>query len=109
MSVEEKVDPRELPEVGGNALDRSIADFDRACRVLIGNEQRKLRPDNHLVAVLCDSVRLGREYVASSNGKLHEALLAVLKIHDLSCDCDGRGCTICNIKYELRQAGYGPK
>jgi len=51
----------ELPKVEGG-LDRSIEDLERACLVLIGDEQEKINPDNALIAVLCDSVRMGREY-----------------------------------------------
>ncbi len=53
---------RTLPAVAGT-LDKSIAEHERGCLVLIGNEQEKIAPDNHLIAVLCDAVRLAREYV----------------------------------------------
>ena len=43
-------------------LDRTIADFERAALVHIEEEQGRPNPDNALIAVLCDSVRLGREY-----------------------------------------------
>ncbi len=42
-------------------MERSIADFVRACEVLIADEQDKPLPDNGLIAVLCDAVRLTRE------------------------------------------------
>jgi len=51
----------ELPKVEGG-LERSIEDLERACLVLIKDEQEKINPDNALIAVLCDSVRMGREY-----------------------------------------------
>ena len=50
-----------LPTVGGRRMNRSNEDFERACLVLIGEEQRGLNPNNALIAVLCDSVRLSRE------------------------------------------------
>ena len=54
----------ELPKVEGG-LERSIEDLERACLVLIGNEQEKINPDNALIEVLCDSVIMGREYCDS--------------------------------------------
>lgn len=51
-----------LPKVEG-LLEKPIADHERACLVLLREEQEKLSPNNALIAVLCDSVRLGREYV----------------------------------------------
>lgn len=54
--------PPELPSVAGN-MQHSISEHERACRILIADEQLKLSPDNHLIATLCDSVRMGREYV----------------------------------------------
>lgn len=52
----------DLPTVAGRSMDRTIADFERSCCVLLGEEQRKPNPDNALIGVLCDAVRLGREY-----------------------------------------------
>ena len=49
--------------VAGEWMEKTIAEHVRACEVLIGEEQRKPSPANHLVAVLCDSVRMAREYV----------------------------------------------
>jgi hypothetical protein len=47
--------------VGGRRMERSIASFERACEVYIEAEQEKLAPDNVLIALLCDAVRLSRE------------------------------------------------
>lgn len=52
----------DLPAVGGRSLNRPIADLERACLVLLAEEQRTISPNNALIAVLCDTVRLGREY-----------------------------------------------
>ena len=49
-----------LPAVAGR-LDRTIADFERACLVHLAEEQARPNPDNALIAVLCDAVRLARE------------------------------------------------
>lgn len=42
-------------------LDRSLADFERACLVHLDEEQQRANPDNALIGVLCDAVRLVRE------------------------------------------------
>lgn len=53
----------ELPNVGGRRLGRTINSYKRAILVLLAEEQMKLSPNNALIAVLCDSIRLAREYV----------------------------------------------
>jgi hypothetical protein len=52
-----------LPRVTGGRMDRTIADFRRACRVLLMEEQEQANPNNALVTILCDAVRLSREYI----------------------------------------------
>ena len=52
--------------VAGSHLTRSLADFERSCESRLAEEQEKLAPDNHLIAVLCDAVRLSREHTAAS-------------------------------------------
>lgn len=54
-----------LPAVGGRRMDRSLADFERACRVLLMEEQERVSPNNALISVLCDAVRLSREHLDS--------------------------------------------
>lgn len=56
------VNPKHLPEVGGRRLDCSNSFFEQRCRVYLSQEQEKVAPDNGLIAILCDSVRLAREY-----------------------------------------------
>jgi hypothetical protein len=51
-----------LPAVAGDALTVTLDQFERSARVLLRDEQDKALPDNALLAVLCDAVRLGREY-----------------------------------------------
>ena len=48
-------------KIGGTYMDRSLNEFTRACEVYIEAEQAKLAPDNALIALLCDAVRLTRE------------------------------------------------
>ncbi len=55
-----------LPEVAGRVLPTTLADFERRCRVYLREEQAKPSPDNALVALLCDGVRLAREAVDSA-------------------------------------------
>lgn len=52
----------EMPLVAGRMLSDSLENFERRARVYIGREQRKPLPDNGLIAVLCDAVRLSREH-----------------------------------------------
>lgn len=47
--------------VAGNQMERTLAEFERACEVHIQEEQRRPNPDNALIALLCDAVRLKRE------------------------------------------------
>jgi hypothetical protein len=53
-----------LPEVAGMQLDGTLGDFVRACRVFIDAEQATPSPDSGLIGVLCNSIRLAREFVA---------------------------------------------
>lgn len=47
----------------------SNREFEERCRFYIGIEQEKLSPDNGLIAVLCDGVRLAREYSAAMQSR----------------------------------------
>ena len=49
-----------LPAVAGR-MECSNAEFERRCLIYIAEEQDKLMPDNALMALLCDGVRLARE------------------------------------------------
>ena len=49
-------------QVGGNRVERSLTDLERAALVLLEEEQAKIAPNNALIACLCDTVRLIREY-----------------------------------------------
>jgi hypothetical protein len=51
-----------LPEVAGDRLLVSHADFEQSCKVLLAEEQEKILPNNAIVSVLCDAVRLSREH-----------------------------------------------
>jgi hypothetical protein len=45
-------------------MEGSIADLEHRCLLLMEEEQRKIAPDNALIATLCDTVRFCREVVA---------------------------------------------
>lgn len=67
----------DLPEVAG-PLAVTLAQLERRARTLLGEEQRKPNPDNAIVAVLCDTVRCVREYVAANGWQVfgHDDLVA---------------------------------
>tara|TARA_R110000851_G_scaffold317849_2_gene481497 strand:- start:215 stop:535 length:321 start_codon:yes stop_codon:yes gene_type:complete len=50
-----------LPDVAGR-MEGSNAGYERRCRVYLQQEQRKMNPDNALVALFSDGVRIAREY-----------------------------------------------
>lgn len=56
-----------LPAVGGRRIATSNAEFERKCLVMLGEEQKKLSPDNALIDLLCESVRIAREYSDAMN------------------------------------------
>jgi len=52
-----------LPEVAGRYLTVSHAQFEQSIKVLMAEEQDKPSPNNALVSVLCEAIRLSREHV----------------------------------------------
>lgn len=57
-----RADEFRLPTVGGRKIETSNDEFERKCLVHLEAEQRKLLPDNSLIALLCEAVRCVREY-----------------------------------------------
>lgn len=51
----------QLPEVAGDWMDDTHANFQRRAQILLEIEQAKLSPDNQLISILCDAVRVSRE------------------------------------------------
>ncbi len=51
-----------LPAVAGRILGCTVNEFEHRCRAYLMREQEKPNPDNGLIAILCDAVRLGREH-----------------------------------------------
>lgn len=58
--------PRDLAAVEGRRLEWSLAEFEARTCHHIGNLQRLPNPDNGLIAILCNAVRLAREYADSA-------------------------------------------
>jgi hypothetical protein len=56
-----------LPEVVGRMIEGSIDNLERRAKLYIGKELEKLEPDNALIAILSDTVRLGREFSDTMN------------------------------------------
>ncbi|MFB3926603.1 MAG: hypothetical protein ACE14T_11175 [Syntrophales bacterium] len=52
----------DIASVAGIYMDRSLADFRKACEVLIIDEEKNIHPNNALISVLCDAIRLTREF-----------------------------------------------
>ena len=50
-----------IPPAVAGRFNRTLADFERSCLISIGDEQLRTNPDNYLIGVLCDAVRLARE------------------------------------------------
>lgn len=51
--------------VAGRRLETTLNEFENSCLVLIAEEQDKPNPNNALISVLCNAVRLGREQADS--------------------------------------------
>jgi hypothetical protein len=52
-------------QVSGRVLTVSLTEFEHRCLVYLAAEQIKPSPDTALIGLLCDSVRLAREYTDS--------------------------------------------
>ena len=51
------------PKVAGNSMNGTIADWERRVKLAIQREQERPLPDNATISVLCDAIRLSREYL----------------------------------------------
>ena len=61
------------PEVAGRMCEWSMREFERRARMCIQREQEKPLPDNDLIAVLCNAVRLCREHTDRMTAVLNRA------------------------------------
>lgn len=73
MNTEPTQNNEDLPEVAGRVCEWSMAEFERRCRICIQREQEKPLPDNDLIAVLCNAVRLCREHSDRMTKYLNQA------------------------------------
>ena len=55
-------------------LERSPEELINACKILLEEEQEKPLPNNALVAVLCDTVRMARQYETVKEEAFEEGL-----------------------------------
>ena len=58
----ETAEARNLPAVGGSYVEGTLNGLAHRAQVHLGMEQENVLPDNALIAVLCDTVRLVREW-----------------------------------------------
>jgi hypothetical protein len=65
-------EPRTLPEVAGDSLPTTLAQFELRAKHYLADEQAKISPDTALIGLLCDAVRLARE-----NERMGKAGIAV--------------------------------
>lgn len=74
-------------EIGGRQLRCPLPEFETRCLIHIEEEHRKANPDNALIALLCDAVRLAREYgdyaVAISTANIRNIVAAANAIPGL--------------------------
>jgi hypothetical protein len=64
--------------VAGDRLERSLVDFVRACETILEEEQRLVSPNNALIGLLCDAVRLAREHSSARGAHRPEDLDAAI-------------------------------
>jgi hypothetical protein len=73
-STEVETGEQSLPAVGGRVCEWSMNEFEHRCLVHLMREQEKIAPDNGLIAVLCNAVRLARETTDHMTARLNAAL-----------------------------------
>jgi predicted short-subunit dehydrogenase-like oxidoreductase (DUF2520 family) len=61
----DKPSRKPLPEVDGRVLTTSVVAFIVRCQEQIEGQRALVHADNHLIGVLCDAVRLAREFMDS--------------------------------------------
>jgi hypothetical protein len=55
-------DSLEVQLVGGDRMSLTLDEFAHRCCVEIEREMAQPNPDNHLIMLLCEAVRMKREY-----------------------------------------------
>jgi len=62
----------ELSEVKGRQLEWTLHEFERRCRIRISQEKDSFKPDQDLIAILSNAVRLKREFMDDMFKFTHE-------------------------------------
>jgi hypothetical protein len=73
---EENARLRNLPAVGGSYVEGTLAGLAHRAQIHLGIEQEKALPDNALIAVLCDTVRMVREWERHTDAHVQVRLAA---------------------------------
>ena len=60
-----------LPSVAGR-MEMTHDDFQRACQVLLGEEQAKPLPNGAIIRILCEAVRCSRECCELAKSRLYK-------------------------------------
>jgi hypothetical protein len=87
--------------VGGYWVEGTINDLARAAQVCIAEEQAKASPDNHYIAVFCNTVRLCRESNRLARSGLRIESVRAPAAGAPSEAVAGLGCFDCGRKYSL--------
>ena len=62
MTDSKEIEFSDFPVVAGRMVEGSLDDLERRSQLYIHKEQAGISPNNGLIAVLCDTIRLCREY-----------------------------------------------
>ncbi len=76
----------QLPAVGGRRLPCTLNELERRAKRFLFVEQEKHNPDTALVAVLCDTVRLCREYADMNGVTQREVFAAGIHASEMGID-----------------------
>lgn len=77
--MNESLEQPELPQVAGRRIATSNERFERSALVCLMHEQDEMFPDNALISVLCESVRLVRQYTDHAGARETKELIDELQ------------------------------
>ena len=85
-------------------MERTAAQLEHACLVLIMEEQEKPNPNNALIAALCDAVRMSREDPSKESAALRARLSELEKERDAAVELfDAAEQALSGIDFEHRK------
>lgn len=64
---QKRAEDQGLPVASVGICHRTLTEFNQHCQIAILKEQSKALPDNILIALLCDAVRISRESAIKTN------------------------------------------